>query len=241
MKISIIVPAFNEEKLLGASLGQMKAATAAFTKRGWDHELIVCDNNSTDQTAEIARAGGATVIFEPFNQIGRARNTGASAATGDWFIFVDADSHPDEGLFNDVAGAIVSGKYLAGGSTVQLDEKLLTASIVTGIWNWLSRLKRLLAGSFIFVEATAFRKLGGFSGKFFAAEELELSMRLNEQARAAGKKIVILHRHPMKTSARKLKLYTLRELGVFLFRTLFQHRKTLTSREAAYLWYDGRR
>ena len=42
MKISVIVPAFNEEKLLDRSLAEMKAAAAAFTKRGWDHELIVC-------------------------------------------------------------------------------------------------------------------------------------------------------------------------------------------------------
>jgi len=241
VKISIIVPAFNEEKLLGASLAEIKSAAAVFTRRGWEFELIVCDNNSTDKTAQIARDNGATVVFEPFNQIGRARNTGAAAATGDWLIFVDADSHPGAELFAEVAGAIVSGKYLAGGSTVRLDEKILTAVIVTQIWNWLSRIQRLLAGSFIFVEAAAFRKMGGFSEKFFAAEELELSQRLKALARAAGQRIIILHRHPLKTSARKLKLYTARELGVFLVRTIFQHRRTLTSREAAYLWYDGRR
>ena len=64
MKISIVVPAFNEERLLGASLAQIKSAAAAFTRIGWETELIVCDNNSTDRTAEIARAAGATVVFE---------------------------------------------------------------------------------------------------------------------------------------------------------------------------------
>ena len=54
-----------------------KSAANAFTQRGWDFELIVCDNNSTDRTAEIARAAGATVEFEPVNQIARARNSGA--------------------------------------------------------------------------------------------------------------------------------------------------------------------
>jgi len=84
VKISVIVPAFNEEKLLGASLAGIQAASRAFTRLAWEFELIVCDNNSADQTAAIARAAGATVIFEPFNQIARARNTGASArgATG---------------------------------------------------------------------------------------------------------------------------------------------------------------
>ena len=241
MKISVIVPAFNEEKLLGASLSAIQNAATAFRQRGWDFELVVCDNNSTDRTAEIARAAGAVVVFEPFNQIGRARNSGAAAATGDWLLFIDADSQPSPGLFGDVADAIASGRCLAGGSTVRLDESMLAAGFITGLWNCLSRFQHLLAGSFIFVPADVFRQAGGFSDKYFAAEELELSQRLKARARAEQKKIVILHRHPLRTSARKMKLYTGRELLTFMFRTIFNHRRTLTSREAAYLWYDGRR
>ena len=241
MKISVIVPAFNEEKLLGASLAKITSASDAFARHGWECELIVCDNNSTDRTSEIARTAGATVVFEPFNQIGRARNTGAAAATGDWLLFVDADSHPGAELMADVADAILSGKYLAGGSTVRLDERIFTADAFVHLWNFLSRSQRLLAGSFIFVEAAAFRQIGGFSQEFFAAEELDLSRRLKRLARAAGRKIIILHQHPLQTSARKMKLYSARELVVFFVRTLFQQRRTLTSRDAAYLWYDGRR
>jgi glycosyltransferase involved in cell wall biosynthesis len=122
MKISVVIPAFNEERLLGESLAKIKSAAGAFTGRGWEVELIVCDNNSTDRTAEIARAAGATVVLEPVNQIARARNTGAAAATGDWLVFVDADSHPSAELFGDVAGQILSGRCLAGGATIRLDE-----------------------------------------------------------------------------------------------------------------------
>lgn len=82
VKISVVVPAFNEEKLLAGSLQSIKAAAISFQKAGIDHELIVCDNNSSDRTAEIARKEGAAVIFEPHNQIAKARNTGASIATG---------------------------------------------------------------------------------------------------------------------------------------------------------------
>jgi GT2 family glycosyltransferase len=239
VKISIVVPAFNEERLLGGSLAQIKAAAGAFAQRGWDFELIVCDNNSTDRTAEIARAAGATVVFEPVNQIARARNCGAAAATGDWLVFVDADSHPSAGLFADVAEQIQSGKYLAGGSTVRLDEKHFVAGCVTQLWNYASRSLKLLAGSFIFVETAAFRKLGGFSNELFVA--VELSQRLKKLARGQGRGIVILHRHPLVTSARKMRLYTMREHLRYLARVIFSNGRALGSREKAHLWYDGRR
>lgn len=241
MKISVIVPAFNEEKLLGASLAEIQSAAAAFRDRGWPFELVVCDNNSTDRTAEIARAAGAVVVFEPVNQIARARNAGAAAATGDWLVFVDADTHPSRELFAEVAEKIAGGRTLAGGATIRLDEKLLVAGFITHLWNWASRIHRLMAGSFIFVEAAAFRRLGGFSSELYAAEELELSQRLKKLAREAGRKMVILHRHPVRTSARKMSLYTPRELGGFFLRSVFNHRRTVRDPQAAYLWYDGRR
>ena len=241
VKISVVVPAFNEEKLLGATLAEIQGAAKSFTARGWKFELVVCDNNSIDRTGDIARAAGAKVVFEPFNQIGRARNSGAAAATGDWIIFVDADSHPSAGLFAEVADAIASGKFLAGGSTVVLDEKIFTANLVTQGWNLTSRFKKWLAGSFIFIEAAAFRELGGFNPEIFAAEELELSQRIKKIGAARGKKITVLHRHPLKTSARKMRLYSGGELLRFFLRSIFNHRRTMRSREAAYLWYDGRR
>jgi len=241
VKISVIVPAFNEEKLLAASLAEIQSAARAFAAHSWPVELIVCDNNSTDRTAAIARSAGAAVVFEPINQIARARNTGAAAATGDWLVFVDADSHPSVELFAAVAEQIIAGRCLAGGATIRLDENHFVAGLITQMWNYASRLHRLMAGSFIFVETQAFRQVGGFSSELFAAEELELSRRLKKLAQAIGKKIIILHRHPIKTSARKMKLYTPRELSRFFLRSIFRHRRTVRSREAAYLWYDGRR
>ena len=241
MKISVIIPAFNEERLLGETLRQVKVAMEVFARRGWKTELIVCDNNSTDRTAEIAREVDAMVVFEPINQIARARNRGASIATGDWLLFVDADSHPSAELFTDVAEQIKSGRCLAGGVTVRLDEKHFVAGWVTRLWNCASRIFKLLAGSFIFCEAAAFRKIGGFNIEFFAAEELELSKRLWQLARDTNKKVVILHRHPLITSARKMRLYSSWEHLRLLARVIFSRGRILRNREAAHLWYDGRR
>jgi glycosyltransferase involved in cell wall biosynthesis len=240
VKISVVVPAFNEERLLGESLAQIKSASKVFLQKNWGFELIVCDNNSSDRTAEIARAAGATVVFEPINQIARARNSGAAAATGDWLIFVDADSHPSAELFADVANEIQSGKCLAGGVTLRLDVDHFWANRATQLWNCSSRTFKLLAGSFIFVETAAFRKIGGFSDELFAAEELELTKRLKRLAREMEKEIVILRQHPLLTSARKMRLYTIWDHFKLLARVLF-NRRALTRRESCTLWYDGRR
>lgn len=241
MKISIVVPAFNEERLLPETLAQIQKARTAFTATGIESELIVCDNNSTDRTAEFARAAGATVVFEPMNQIGRARNRGAAAATGDWLLFIDADSHPSAELFADVAEQIRSGRCLAGGCVIRLAGNHRAAQWLTRAWNWLSRQRRLLAGSFIFVETKAFRAIGGFDPEFFTGEELDLSKRLQKLARQSRREIVILHRHPLVTSDRKVRLYSSRELLGFMLRAALRPRRVMRDKAACYAWYDGRR
>src|SRR5262249_18996054 len=153
---------------------------------------------------ELARAGGATVVFEPINQIARARNTGAAAATGDWLIFVDADSKPSRELFAEVA-------------------------------------EHRFSGSFIFCNAEAFWSVGGFSNELFVAEEIDLSKRLNRLAREKGKKVVILHRHPLLTSARRLHFYSRREQLPFLGKTILKGGRFSRDREHCHPWYDGRR
>ena len=239
VRVSIVVPAFNEEQLLAATLESIASAARVFDDAGgW--ELIVCDNNSTDRTAEIARAAGAKLVFEPHNQISRARNTGAAAATGDWLVFVDGDSVPSLGLFVDMKNAIESGRCLAGGSTIA-PEGLLKFRLAIRGWNALSRLTRWAAGSFIFCEAAAFRELKGFNEELYASEELDFFQRLKPLARSRGKQIRILHRHPLRTSDRKLHLYTRRELQGFMLRFILHPRRTLRNPADCRPWYDGRR
>jgi glycosyltransferase involved in cell wall biosynthesis len=241
VKISFVVPAFNEEKLIGATLGSIRNAMTVFLDKGWECEIIMCDNNSTDRTAELARAAGAVVAFEPVNQIGRARNKGAEAASGDWLIFVDADSHPSRELLADVAKAIESGKYIFGGATVVLEGRYVAAGLVVGLWNTVSRTLKWAAGSFIFCETAAFRTIGGFDNRLFVSEELDLSKRLKRLARTLGKHGIILHDHPLVTSARKMHLYSPWEHLWFLCRTVFGLGRTMNNREACHIWYDGRR
>jgi glycosyltransferase involved in cell wall biosynthesis len=241
VKLSVVVPAFNEERLLGETLHYIRAGMQVFERRGWSTELIVCDNNSTDRTAEIARAAGARVAFEPVNQIARARNTGAAQASGDWLLFVDADSSPSPELFEEVAETIAKGNSVGGGVTIALPGARFSVQAWVAAWNALSRATSWAAGSFIFCEARAFRDAGGFSEALYAAEEIDFSRRLKRLARRKNLEFVILHWHPLHTSGRKADLYSWREHAAFLLRFLLTGGRVLRRRERCAIWYDGRR
>ena len=86
---SVIIPAYNEETFLPATLTSLHLAMDSIPHNG---EIIVVDNNSTDNTRQVAEKYGAKVVFEPFRQIAKARNSGAKAAKSIFFIFLDADT-----------------------------------------------------------------------------------------------------------------------------------------------------
>ena len=84
--LSIVVPAYNAEREIAECLGALRAAAPP------DAELIVVDDASTDETADVAKAAGATVIRLARNGgPGAARNHGVAHAAGDVILFVDAD------------------------------------------------------------------------------------------------------------------------------------------------------
>ena len=183
-------------------------------------------------------------MFEPVNQISRARNSGAAAATGDWLVFVDADSHPSAEVFADMAKEIQSGNCIAGGATIRWDQKLFIIELLTPLVNLGYRWRRMLSGALIFIETAAFRNLGGFSNDALGGEDVELARRLKHLARTTRKRFVILHRHPVVTSARRMRLYTARQqIGQFrlLYYIIFDPHHATKDREAARIWYDGRR
>ena len=243
MHVSIVIPAYNEERLLPATLEVVRvAAKAAFTTRDWEWEIVVCDNNSSDRTGEIAREAGAKVIFEPINQIGRARDTGAQAACGTWLIFIDADSTPSAGLFADIAEQIIVGRAIGGGVTVRLDSGAPWHARLLGFcWNSWSRLVCWAAGSCVWVEAAAFREVGGFGTEAYAGEEVGLSRKLKRLARQRRQRFVILFKHPLDTSSRKVRLYTPWEMARLLLRMVFSFGRAAKDPKACHLWYDGRR
>ena len=164
MHLSIIIPAFNEERLIEGCLQSISTSLAANYKPGFTSEIIVVDNNSTDNTANLARQAGARVVFEPVNQIGRARNSGAAVATGDWLLFVDADSYLNTGLLADILQLIEDGKSVGCGSTIQMPGLPWWASATLKLWTGTSVLFGWAAGATI-QQAHLFNTINNFTFK----------------------------------------------------------------------------
>ncbi len=241
MKVSVVIPAFNEEKLLGACIDSARAAFAAQSS-GLEHEIIVCDNNSTDGTAALAAARGIKTVFEPLNRIAGARNRGAAAASGDWLLFIDADSRLSAATLAETLRLMKTGAVCAGGALVAFDPPPPAwGAALTWLWNFISRTFRLAAGSYMFCRRDAFVALGGFNPWLYAAEELELSEALKRwgAARGLGFKIITTARHT--SSARKFRMYGAGGFFIELFSFLRGPFSAIKDPARLKIFYGGKR
>ncbi len=241
MHLSIIIPAFNEERLIMHCLDSITDSLTVNQKPGFTYEVIVVDNNSTDKTTELAKQAGAKVVFEPINQIGRARNTGATAATGDWLLFVDADSLLNPGMITDILKMIETGKYVGCGSVMHMPDLPWWGNAAMRLWTVFSVLFHWASGALVVCRADAFCEVGGFNQEMFAADEIDLSQLLKKWGQKRGLKFTILTRHPLVTSPRKVQLYTGQEIANQILSVLFSPRKALQDKKKLPIWYDGRR
>ena len=233
-RYSVVVPAYDEEALLPATLASIREAMAAVPREG---EIVVCDNNSTDGTAAAARAAGARVVFEPHNQIARARNTGGRAALGEWLVFVDADTTIPSPLLREALALLESGSAAGGGSLFLMEgAEGGAAGRMVRLWTWISRRFRLAAGSFLFVRRDAFDAVGGFPETMYAGEEVVFSMAVRRWGRARGLPFLVLEDHPVRTSGRKLRWFSHGTLlATFLLMTLCPW--LARSRAFCRIWY----
>ena len=118
LKLSIIIPAYNEVAYLPATLDSVKAA-ASHLDAGVDVDVIVVDNDSDDGTAAVAREKGAKVIHEPKRGVARARNSGARDADGDVLVFIDADVIVPPNLLCDIYVAMSAPACVGGAVDVE--------------------------------------------------------------------------------------------------------------------------
>ncbi|MFK8083721.1 MAG: glycosyltransferase [Granulosicoccus sp.] len=238
MKYSLIIPAWNEADFLPLTLravtATMQQVASESAHRG---ELIVVDNNSTDNTADIAREQGAIVVFEAINQIARARNRGASAATAEALVFLDADSQCTAALLLHVLDLLEAGNTVGGGSLIQPDKPITGAALrALKLWNWIARTANYAAGCFVYCRKDAFDEVGGFNTRVYAGEEIYLSRALKKRGRRYSQQFHIATVSPVVTSVRKLDWYTPMQIVRQALLVLIPG--ALYSKRLCRTWYD---
>lgn len=230
--ISFIVPAYNEERVLGKTLADLHAAATA---AGQPHEVIVVDDGSTDATARLACEAGARVVHVRFRQIASVRNAGARVAAGDILVFVDADTSVPAATLRATLEALRRGA-VGGGAFVRLDGRLPVYGriLVAAIGLWL-RIARFAAGCYLFCTRDAFDRAGGFDESLYATEEIALSRALKRLGR------VVILRESVETSGRKLRTHSGWEVLRLLTALLRMGPGIFRKREGLDIWYGSRR
>ena len=199
---SVVIPAFNEEKFLHDTWQHLQRAMATIEEPG---EVIIVDNNSTDRTGEIARDLGAHVVFEPVNQIARARNAGARQARGEFLVFLDADTRLPADLLRKALARLAAGDCVGGGGQFSFESMTRPgARPLLKFFNWLMRTFKLAAGCFVYCLRTAYDETGGFDEKVYASEEIWFSRALRRWGKPRGLTFDIILDPPVVTSSRKL-------------------------------------
>jgi len=230
--VSFIIPAYNEERLLGRTLSAIDAAARGLAE---SVELIVVDDASTDGTAAVAQAQGAQVVSVHCRHIAATRNAGAKAATGAMLVFVDADTIVSQAAVRGAIAAMRAGAA-GGGCAFHFDGRLplygrVLAAVAVPLYRWAG----LASGCFLFCTRDAFAAVGGFDETLFGAEEAAMSRALRRHGR-----FVIL-REAVTTSGRKLRAHSGREVLGTLLRLALRGPKAMRRRDSLDIWYGERR
>ena len=230
--VSFIIPAHNEEALVAHAVGSVIESADAVGCQAY--EVIVVDDASTDQTAEIAGSLGARVVSVNHRQIAATRNAGAKAARGKVLVFVDADTQVRPGVLR-AAFHVLSRGFVGGGSCIEIERPLpLYGVVIERVVQMFAPAVGLAGGCFFFCTREAFESVGGFDSRLFAAEEVALAKALSR----IGRFIVL--RQTVFTSGRKLRAHSALEMlrtGLRIART---GPTALHTRDGLEFWYGPR-
>ena len=206
---TVIVPARNEADYILATLLSVKKQ-----KTSKDFDILVIDNGSVDNTADICKSAGYKVVHEPVAGLPKARETGRQNAKGQYLIYIDADTTMPENYLETMADAIdqyPDAVALSNGFNFY-DGSVAQNFIIAGYFKliyplqsfilWLiGSSKQVIGGSFV-VKAEALENIGGFNTDIeFFGEDTEISKRLGKLG-----KIVFTKKVRVATSARRFKI-----------------------------------
>ena len=230
--ISFVIPAWNEESVLGPTL---EALSVARQQLAQPSEVIVADDSSTDRTAEIARQRGARVVSVRHRQISATRNAGAREAQGDLLVFIDADTIVTPQAVCAAVEAVRAGA-VGGGCAIRYSGRIPTyLRVFIPIEVWFAQKMRMAFGCFLFCTRKAFDAVGGFDPTIYATEEVTMSLALHRQGR------FVCLRECVSTSGRKLRTHSTVEWFIQIYRITLARQKYIRDRSAMGVWYGDRR
>ncbi len=176
MRLSVIIPALNEAARIERTIASARSPLVL--------ETIVADGSSSDATAELARAAGASVVV---GTRGRAyqMNAAARVATGDVLLFLHADTTLPPEFAPAIAAAIAAGS-VGGRFDVQIDSAQRATAVVAAFMNLRSRLSGIFTGDqAMFVRRSVFEVMGGFA-PVPLMEDLDFARRLGRRGPVAA-------------------------------------------------------
>ena len=202
VRLSLVIPAYNEAALLPRLLDTIDVARARFNGGADAIEVIVADNASSDDTAAIAVARGCRVATVTTRMIGAARNGGAAIATAPILCFVDADMQIHPQTFNAIATALDNPAIVGGATRVTMERwspgiVYAYASLVPLAW----------ATGFdtgvVFCRRVDFEAVRGYDESRHFAEDVDFLRKLRRVGRGRGARLVRLKGVKAIASARK--------------------------------------
>jgi rSAM/selenodomain-associated transferase 2 len=154
VRISVIIPALNEEQSIAATLRSIISLQP--------YEIIVIDGGSADGTVAVCHALGVNVLSSPRGRAAQM-NFGARHATGEALWFIHADTQPPYSALADIAGALADPRIVGGRFDVCLDSTHWMLKLIGAMISLRSRLSRVATGDqAIFVRRDVFAELGGY-------------------------------------------------------------------------------
>jgi glycosyltransferase involved in cell wall biosynthesis len=201
-KISLVIPAFNEEQLLPRLLETIAVARETYRRGPGAVQVIVADNNSTDSTAAVAETFGCEVVRVPERRIGTVRNGGAAVAMGEILCFVDADSQVHPESFNAIEDAVATGKFVAGSTGVGFEKMTPGIAVTYALFMpfvWLTRMDT----GVVFCRREDFVRIGGYDERRAFAEDVQFLLDLKRLGRKRGQRLTRLRAVKAVASTRK--------------------------------------
>jgi glycosyltransferase involved in cell wall biosynthesis len=211
MKLSFVIPAFNEETYILACLHSL---IKELDQTRYDTEIIVVNNGSTDHTEEVVKSFfGITVIAEPVKGLARARHTGFMISTGDLIANIDADTRLPSGWIERVVQEFQLNSNLVALSGPFIYHDLpMIKRILVRIYYYLGfglhlinhrilKIGAMLQGGNFVLRRTALRNIGGYDPQFeFYGEDSDVARRIQELG-----DVKFTFKLPIYSSARRLK------------------------------------